>query len=58
MASTLDDIAGRARWQRTPERTLGVARAIYLRLPADSRLWLHAQEFAPIEAGVLGEALA
>lgn len=58
MLSTLDDVAARTRWQRTPDRTLGVARAIYLRLPADSRLWLRAQEFAPIEAGALGEALA
>jgi hypothetical protein len=58
MASALDDIGGKTRWQRTPDRTLGVARAIYLRLPDDSRLWLQAQDFTPIDGVALGDALA
>jgi hypothetical protein len=57
MTSALDDIGTKARWQRLPERTLGVARAIYLRLPAETRLWVQAQEFAKSDGVALGEAL-
>jgi 5-methylcytosine-specific restriction endonuclease McrA len=35
----LAGIAADSQWQRDPERTLGVARSIYLRLPADALLW-------------------
>jgi len=56
--AALEDIASKTRWLWTPDRTLGVARAIYLRLPEDSRLWVQAQDFAPIDKTALGEALA
>jgi hypothetical protein len=46
VGSQLDDLATQAGWERQPARTLSVARAIYLRLPDDARLWLRAREFA------------
>lgn len=33
------EVAAAERWPRHPETTLGVARAVYLRLPAGSPLW-------------------
>jgi len=46
VGSQLDDLAGQAGWDRQADRTLSVARAIYLRLPDDARLWRRAKEFA------------
>jgi 5-methylcytosine-specific restriction endonuclease McrA len=54
----LDAIARQARWRRDPERTLSVARAVYLRLPGGARLWLKGPEFTPFERDRIGGALA
>lgn len=54
----LETIARQARWRRDRERTLSVARAIYLRLPGSARLWLKGPEFAPFERDRIGGALA
>ena len=40
-------ISRQATWDRQPDRSLNVARAIYLRLPDDARLWLRGKEFVP-----------
>jgi hypothetical protein len=37
---------------------LSVARAIYLRLPGDARLWLRGKDFVPPEPSLIGFALA
>lgn len=39
LASRLKDIAEGLTWEHNGARTLNAARAIYLRLPADARLW-------------------
>jgi hypothetical protein len=57
MALQLDHIAAKARWQRAPERTSGVARAIYLRLPSESRLWVQGQHFVRVDAAAVRTAL-
>ncbi len=44
-SAQLAEIASRVRWDRHAEQTLSVARAIYLRLPAESKLWLRRGEF-------------
>jgi 5-methylcytosine-specific restriction endonuclease McrA len=41
----LDDLAQRAAWDRHAVRSRSVARAIYLRLPDDARLWVRGREF-------------
>jgi hypothetical protein len=38
-AGDLAQIASRARWDAHPARTLSIARAIYLRLPSEAKLW-------------------
>lgn len=43
---------------RHPEGTLGVARAICLRLAADVPLWERGAEFRASDPGALAEALA
>jgi 5-methylcytosine-specific restriction endonuclease McrA len=54
----LQAIAAEAHWQREPERTLGVARSIYLRLPASARLWQLEDRFVPVDARRIRRALA
>jgi hypothetical protein len=39
-ARALDSAANELGWERHPERTLGVARAVYLRLPSQADFWL------------------
>jgi len=41
----LAEIAARCELERHPDRTRGVARAIYLRLPTEAQLWLRGKEF-------------
>jgi hypothetical protein len=53
----LADLTNRAAWDRQPDRSLNVARAIYLRLPDDARLWLRGKEFAPPDSVMIGTAL-
>ena len=43
----VSEVAAAERWPRHPETTLGVARAVYLRLPAGSPLWDSARSFVP-----------
>ena len=53
----LSDLAQQATWDRQPDRSLNVARAIYLRLPTDARLWLRKKEFIAPDATLIGTAL-
>jgi 5-methylcytosine-specific restriction endonuclease McrA len=53
----LSDLAHRATWDRQPNRSLNVARAIYLRLPNDARLWLRGKEFVSPDSFTIGTAL-
>lgn len=46
-ASALAQIAIEACWPSQPGVSRGVARGIYLRVPEDARLWLHAKSFEP-----------
>jgi hypothetical protein len=40
-------------WPRAPERTVAVARSIYLRLPDEARLWRRGDEFVPVDRAKL-----
>jgi hypothetical protein len=57
-ASHLTTIAGHLRWERHPDRTHSVARAIYLRLRPEVRLWRLGRDFVPADrtrlVGILG----
>lgn len=53
----LADLARRATWDRKMDRSLNVARAIYLRLPQDARLWLRGRKFVPPDSTVIETAL-
>jgi hypothetical protein len=59
-AADLEEIARRAQWERHPERTTGVARGIYLRVPDDLQLWRAGNDFvsAGAERTRLAELLA
>ncbi len=54
----LDQIADEARWGRTGGRALGAARALYLRLPVETRLWRGVDEFEVVDARRVGAVLA
>jgi 5-methylcytosine-specific restriction endonuclease McrA len=51
------DIAERTAWERRPDRSLNVARGVYLRLPDDARLWLRSREFVPPDLASIRTAL-
>jgi len=51
------DLARQTGWDRQPDRSAGVARGIYLRLPLDARLWLRRHEFVAPDAAKLAAAL-
>jgi len=51
------DLAAATGWHRNPESTLGVARGIYLRLPADVPLWERGAEFRASDPEELAGAL-
>jgi 5-methylcytosine-specific restriction endonuclease McrA len=53
----LEEIAQQHDWTRHPARTFSVARAIYLGLPSDARLWLRAREFVSVDRPELVRAL-
>ena len=57
MAAELGRMAEAIGWTRRPERTLGVARALYLRLPEDARLWLRGEESVTADRPALEAAL-
>lgn len=46
---SLSAIADAARWPREPERTIGVARSIYLGLHANARLWHDNDHFVTVD---------
>ncbi len=46
------------RWPHNPDRTLGVARAIYFHLPHEARLWFGARDFVPLDAAAVQSALS
>jgi 5-methylcytosine-specific restriction endonuclease McrA len=52
------DLAQHTTWDRHADRNLNVARAIYLRLPDDARLWLRGKEFVPPDSMTIGSALS
>jgi hypothetical protein len=45
----LAEVAAQKSWIRHPERTISVARSIYLRLPDDARLWDLRDRFVPLD---------
>ena len=53
----LEEIVSTAGWHRNSATTLGVARAVYTRLPEGFQLWQLAQEFVPADATELAGAL-
>jgi hypothetical protein len=53
----LGDLAASTGWDRRPERSWGVACAIYPRLPGDARLWLRAGEFIAPDLQAIATAL-
>ena len=57
MQARLDRLADDRRWPAHPARTLSVARAVYLRMPDDARLWLAGDEFVPPDQPTLTAAL-
>ena len=57
VAAAVDRLAEAIGWSRHPERTLGVVRALYLRLPEDARLWLRGEEFVTADRPALEAAL-
>jgi 5-methylcytosine-specific restriction endonuclease McrA len=54
----LGDLARLTAWEREPDKSASVARGIYLRLPADARLWLRRREFVDPDGARLAAALA
>ena len=54
----LVDLARLTTWDRHAARSLSVARAIYLRLPDDARLWLRGREFIAPDLTTIGTALS
>lgn len=57
IGARLGHIAHERRWPAHPQRTLSVARAVYLRLPPDARLWSVREQFVAPEASRLEAAL-
>lgn len=53
----LHDLADATSWIRRPAASLGVARAIYPRLPSDARLWLRGREFVTPDGAAVAAAL-
>jgi len=57
VSAEFDRLAEATGWTRHPDRTLGVARALYLRLPEGARLWLRGEEFVTADRPALEAAL-
>ncbi len=55
--AALDAIAQRERWRRIPDRTIAVARALYLRLPETAQLWEARGSFVGVDRVRIGAAL-
>ncbi len=54
----LERIAAEASWPQGRDRTLGVARSIYLNIRPELRLWQEGRTFVPADIGALAEALS
>lgn len=55
--SDLATLSEAASWERNPEKTRSAARALYLRLPVDAKLWRSARLFVPPDFPRLRTAL-
>lgn len=55
--TSLDELARSTEWETHAEDTLSVARSLYLRLPAATRLWCGGTEFAGADLTKLREVL-
>jgi hypothetical protein len=53
----LTAVAQACRWPRDRDRSTAVARAVYLRLPADARLWRGPDDFDPVDHARITRAL-
>jgi len=53
----LSEIARDCAWENHRDRTLNVARAVYLRLPDHAMLWSSRRDFVPVERAALTRAL-
>ncbi|MCU0726755.1 MAG: HNH endonuclease [Planctomycetes bacterium] len=54
----LDAIAADHAWERAEDETHGVVRAIYLRIPPDAPLWLHARQFVAPDIPRIADCLS
>jgi hypothetical protein len=57
-SSQLTDLGAASGWDRGGRKTLSVARAIYLRLPEDARLWLRQKDFVEPDEDAIRAALS
>lgn len=57
VTSQLAELAARTGWERHAERTVSVARGIYLALPHSARLWLRRKEFVAVDPEAVRRAL-
>jgi hypothetical protein len=57
LAQGLADIADARRWPREPDKTLSIARSIYLRLPADTPTWVGPDQFVTVDTSRIAGAL-
>jgi len=56
-AGALASVADAEGWETHPRRTLGIARAVYLRLPEEAKLWQIRDEFVSADRDALHSAL-
>jgi hypothetical protein len=54
----LETISAECSWDRHPDRTYGVARSLYLRLPDEADLWVAGSEFVEPDWPAIRSALA
>ena len=57
VTAQLAELAARTGWDRHAERTVSVARGIYLALPHSARLWLRRKEFVAVDQETVRRAL-
>jgi 5-methylcytosine-specific restriction endonuclease McrA len=57
VTAQLAELAARTGWDRHAERTVSVARGIYLGLPQSARLWLRRKEFVAMDQEAVRRAL-
>ena len=58
IAHQLVQLAEEKAWEQGQDRSLSVARAIYLRLPDGYKLWVRGREFDDLDREAVTEALA